>query len=365
MIDNTQEQEEFWDFSLDMSEEELAEIEKKSKSKEEDDDEEQEIENEEILDDDESQEDEELDESEEEDDVIKTGYEVFKDSIFKYLPEDYKFKATEKGFEEAVTKVEETLFESIHSQYLQKFETNPKATEYLNFIVETNGKGDIDKWVDINLKNNYSDEDLTDETIQKKVITEYYKLTGIEDEDIEDKLNDLEDLNKLEKESKLALKYINKYKETSTDELINDVKVTETKLKEVYDNNKQVLTSLLTESKIPSVRKQKIVEEILEPVKLQNGSEMTMLDYRINVIKSNPEHIIQFANFLLNYDPNTGFDVKNIVSKTENTKTTKSLRSKLEEVERNSTMTKSKSNTSYRGKTEKDIDLSSVSFITN
>jgi len=320
------------------------------------------IENEEdYIDDDTSEEDNEEDDEVEEE-IFKNGYETFKDSIFKFLPEDYKFKATEKGFEDALKETEKNLFENIHNQYLSNFENNPKAKEYLNFITETGGKGDVDKWIKINLSDNYTEEDLENEEIQKKVIRAYYEKTGIEKDYIEEKIIDLEDFGKLDKEAKIALKYLNSSKDSENKNLIDGVKNQEIKEKEQYNINYEILNNIVKETKIPQKRQEYIIKEILDPVELSNGKKMTMLDYRLAVIKNNPEHIIELANVLMNYDPKKGLNIEKIINTKENTKQTKNLRQKLESIEGNSFISKSKSQAFNKGR-KNNIDLSGASFI--
>ena len=149
MSEETQEimnEDEFWDDgALELSEEEVEameateEVEKDAEDIEENTDEE--------VEESEQEEGGEVEEEdEEEDETFAKGYDIFKENIFKYLPEDYEFKATEKGFEEALNVVEDTIAGNIHSQYLNQLESNSKAKAYLDFLIKTEGQGDFEKW---------------------------------------------------------------------------------------------------------------------------------------------------------------------------------------------------------------------------
>jgi len=161
----------FWDDSaLELSEEEVDKLEV-SEEEDQEDQEEQEQEEEESSEE-ESEESEESEEDEiEEDEVIQKGYEVFKDSVFKYLPEDYEFKATEEGFQEALDAVQVSLFDNVHNQYLAQLETNEKAKSYLDFLVATEGQGDFEKWIKINSSDlsSYTEEDIADTDVAKVI----------------------------------------------------------------------------------------------------------------------------------------------------------------------------------------------------
>lgn len=329
---------------------------------------EEEIPEEEIEEEDSNLEDSEEEEEEDEDPVIKNGYDLFKDSIFKHLPEDYEFKATEKGFEEALEAVQGNLFNSVHEQYLEKFNDNPKVQDYLNFIIETDGKGDIEKWSAVNLKDSFTVEDITGDDkidLQKQVIEQYYKATGIEDEYINEKIEDLEDFGKLEKEAKVAIKFLDKNKQEVNKSLVQDVKERERLERERFETNQSILNETISKTKIPKERQSRVIQEIMQPLKLKNGGEITMLDYRLNIIKNNPEHIIQLSNLLLDYNEKEGLNIGKLAERSVNTKTAKNLRSKLEEIEKNSTISKSKTSSSYETKTDKskNADLSKGSFI--
>lgn len=301
-------------------------------------------------------------ESEDEiDPLYEQGYDLFKDTIFSDLGDDYEFKATEEGFQDAIGKAEENIFQKVHQQYLDKVGTNQKAAKYLDFLIETDGNGDFEKWTQINEGGSYSEEDLDSEDIQKKVITQLYELQGFDETDIRSKLEDLEDLDLLEKESKMALKYIDKSKGQENRNLVEEGKNVNNVRQETYDSNLSILNETLSGTKIPAARQKDITDAIMQPLALKDGGTITRYDYTLSQIRNNPEHIIEMTNLLLNYDPEKGFDINKIAQKNTNTKNTRSLREKLEELENSSTISKSKSGRSQK-RTSTGPDLSQISF---
>lgn len=367
MSEETQEimnEDEFWDDgALELSEEEVEAMES-TEEVEEDAEDIEETTEEDVEDTEESvEESNETEEEEEEDETFVKGYDIFKENIFKYLPEDYEFKATEKGFEEALNVVEDTIAGNIHSQYLAQLEGNPKAKAYLDFLVKTEGNGDFEKWqkvynTDIS---SFKEEDMSDNDVAKVVYSEYLKFQGLEDEDILQKLEDAEDFGTLEKEAKIALKYIPKIQEKETEELLKDYQDQKKNRDEVYQSNYNILSETAKQIKLPKEKGQQLVDSIMKPVRTQGGYETTMFNYMLNRVQTNPQHILQLASLIMDYDEEKGFNFDGIASKKENTKVARNFREKLTELEKAAPISKSKG--SYKShKRDKAPDITEGEF---
>jgi len=320
-------------------------------------------EDEEDEEDEEDKEDEESEEDEEDEDadlVIKNAYDVF-DNLFKYLPSDFKKEYTEEGFEKAKQAVEDEFYNSIHQNYLQNLEKNEKASNYLDFLIKTGGEGDADAWMKINISQNYSETDLSSNIeLQKQVITQLYEAQKYDKEDIAQKLEDLEDLDLLEKEAKVALKYVNKSKAEATANLEVEARAKIQYKQETYNNNISALSNTFDSSGIDVKRKQVIISDIMQQLPLKNGGEITMLDYKLSQIKSNPNDIIALANLLHDYEEGKGLNIGKIAARSANTNSIKTLRQKLEDMENSSTVSKSRSG---KNKNKKNgLDLSELSL---
>jgi len=367
MSEETQEimnEDEFWDDgALELSEEEVEameateEVEEDAEDIEENTDEEVEESEQE-----EGGEVEEEDE-EEEDETFAKGYDIFKENIFKYLPEDYEFKATEKGFEEALNVVEDTIAGNIHSQYLNQLESNPKAKAYLDFLIKTEGQGDFEKWQKVYNTDitSFQEEDMSDNEIAKVVYSEYLKFQGLEDEDILQKLEDAEDFGTLEKEAKIALKYIPKIQKEQSEELLKDYYEQKRSRDEVYQSNYNILSETAKQIKLPKEKGQQLVDSIMKPVRTQGGYETTMFNYMLNRVQTNPQHILQLASLIMDYDEEKGFNFDAIASKKENTKVARNFREKLTELEKAAPISRSKG--SYKShKRDKAPDITEGEF---
>lgn len=352
-FDNINE-DEFWDMNaLELTSEEESIEESEEEEEIEVDSTETDVDTEEESEEEESEESEEEEEVEE-DEVIAKGYEIFKESVFKYLPEDYKFEATEEGFENALKAVEVSLFDNIHTKYLEQIGENDKARKYLDFLVATEGQGDFEKWMKVNSTDlsGYTEEDLQDTDVAKAVLTEYLKFQGMEDEDILVKLEDAEDFGTLQKEAKIALKYIPKSQEKESEKLIKEYETQKKSRDEVYESNYNILKQSAEQINLPKEKKQRVVDAIMKPVRTQGGYETTEFNMILNTVQSNPEHIIQLASLLVDYSPEKGFSLDKITSKKENTKAVKNFREKLAALDVSSPIGKTRGSHSSHSKSK-------------
>jgi hypothetical protein len=341
-------------------EEETEDKEENENSNENEEEEEEEEDTEEAIPGTDESDESDDEEDEDADPVIKNAYEVF-DEFFQYLPEGFKKEYTDEGFAAAKEAVKGGIHDEIHQAYLQNLEKNEKASGYLDFLIKTEGEGDVDAWMKINVAKDFTADDLQDNTeLQKQVITQLYESQKWEPEDISSKLADLEDLGLLEKESKTALKYVTKNKVEATEQLEISAAQKVQDRRATYDNNLAVLNETFATSGIDAKRKKAVIEDIMQQVPLKNGGEITMLDYRLSQIKNNPEDIIKLANLLHDYEAGKGLNISKMAERSATTKSTRNLRQRLEEIENSSTVTKSKSG---KNKNKKNgPDLSELSF---
>lgn len=366
MSEETQEimnEDEFWDDgALELSEEEVEAMEA-TEEVEEDAEDIEENTDEEIEESEQEEGGEVEEEDEEEDETFAKGYDIFKENIFKYLPEDYEFKSTEKGFEEALNVVEDTIAGNIHSQYLNQLESNPKAKAYLDFLVKTEGQGDFEKWQKVYNTDitSFQEEDMSDSEIAKVVYSEYLKFQGLEDEDILQKLEDAEDFGTLEKEAKIALKYIPKIQKEQSEDLLKDYHEQKRNRDEVYQSNYNILSETAKQIKLPKEKSQQLVDSIMKPVRTQGGYETTMFNYMLNRVQTNPQHTLQLASLIMDYNEEKGFNFDGIASKKENTKVARNFREKLTELEKAAPISRSKG--SYKShKRDKAPDITEGEF---
>ena len=259
-------------------------------------------------------------------------------------------ETTEEEETEEVEETEEEVSEEVNEE------------EDLDFLIKTEGEGDVDSWMKINIAKDYSAADLEDNTsLQKEVVTQLYESQNWDKDDIVAKLEDLEDLNLLGKEAKMALKYTTKNKEKMNEQLVEKATNTKEQQKAIYANNKNILNDSFDKIGLDSKRKEQVIDAIMTPLELENGGQITMLDYKLAQIKNNPEDIIKLPNLVLAYEQGKGLNIGKIAERVANTKQTRNLRQKLEQMESSSTVSKSRSGPSKNKKN--GLDLSELTLI--
>jgi len=99
----------------------------------------------------------------------------------------------------------------------------------------------------------------------------------------------------------------------------------------------------------------------MKPVRTQGGYETTMFNYMLNRVQTNPQHILQLASLIMDYDEEKGFNFDGIASKKENTKVARNFREKLTELEKAAPISRSKG--SYKShKRDKAPDITEGEF---
>ena len=148
--------------------------------------------------------------------------------------------------------------------------------------------------------------------------------------------------NALEKEAKIALKYIPKIQKEQSEELLKDYHEQKRNRDEVYQSNYNILSETAKQIKLPKEKGQQLVDSIMKPVRTQGGYETTMFNYMLNRVQTNPQHILQLASLIMDYDEEKGFNFDGITSKKQNTKVARNFREKLTELEKAAPISRAK-----------------------
>ena len=115
----------------------------------------------------------EVTDTDEEDDALKLNYEYLKGLGALYLPDDYQFKATEKGFEEAVKASNENLQKALFDGMFEDMPEEGKAL--LSYYA--NGGTNVKEFISVHARPDYTKVDLDDETAQEAIVREGLKRT--------------------------------------------------------------------------------------------------------------------------------------------------------------------------------------------
>ena len=264
------------------------------------------------------------------------------------VPEDFKFDGTPESLEQALletkkntaTKVLQDVWEGLPDDFKPLLEYGLAGGKSLQDYLRTYGN-------QVKLET----LDLNDEENQKLVIREYYRQTTQKnDEQIDRMLTRLETMGGLDEEAQDALEYLQEYKETAKERLLQKAQAEEKARIEQAQKEIETLKSTIQTTNLDDTRKRRVEAFMLQPIK--EGTQVTTsFDKALDQILNNPQHLVQLADILADYHPSKGIDLNRIETKikTQNNKTFKQL---LNESVNNSKPT----GNSTRRKTKEDFD---------
>lgn len=143
-------------------------------------------------------------------------------------------------------------------------------------------------------------------------------------------INRLADIGDLEDEAVDAVKELVQYKEQQKEQLLAEAANQEQAAKEATKKQTEELTKLIeTTSLIGDERKNRVKAFMFNPIK-ENGQYTTQLNQTMSAITTNPEHLIQLADILADYNPSVGFNFDRLERKSK-TKDTKSFKDLLDQ----------------------------------
>lgn len=232
-----------------------------------------------------------------------------------YYDPDKEYEGSgEEIFDEVI---EDTLEKRFQEEYL-----NTIPEEYHSIFDHLKAGKSLDEWVEAVKPTDYSKINLEDESNQKTLIEDHLTLTGMDEEDIKELIEEYESAGTLEKNATKALKYLKKnddskaetYKKQLEQENKEAERIAEQELREFKAEvlGKEELGKL----KLSKIEREKLFEHITKPVNKRGESALV-------VSQKDREKQLLFA-----YLDMKGFDFKQLEKEVE-TKVTKGLRAKL------------------------------------
>ena len=261
---------------------------------------------------------EETEETEETDPFVDTINYFAEKGLITY-DEDHEYE--EEG-EELLEKVfSETLEKRYQTEYV-----NSIPEEYQSIIKHLQVGGTLEDWVDAVKPTDFDAINLEDESNQKQLVEDHLALTGMDAEDIEERLQELEDLGTLEKAAKTAIKYLKKNED-------NRVKQYEQDLEETIKSQKRE-----KEEALDDFRKTVLATEDLKGMKLTDKSQrQELFDYITKPTnkKGESKYVLDNKNvdnqLALAYMSMRNFSFKDLEKAVE-TKVTSNLRKSLSRI---------------------------------
>jgi hypothetical protein len=243
--------------------------------------------------------------------IINDGAEK---GLFYYDPE----KEYEGEPEEIFWEVQkDTLDKRFEEEYI-----DPIPEEYRSILAHLKLGKPLEDWVEAVKPTDYSKINLEDESNQKSLIEQHLALTGMDEDDIKDTLQEYEDGGTLEKNSKKALKYLQKNEDKKAELYEKQLEREEEEAKarqqkELETFKSEVLaTEELGKRKLDKKEREKLLAHITEPVNKRGESQFV-------VNQKSREKQLQLA-----YLDMIGFDFSKLEKQAE-TKAASGLRAKL------------------------------------
>lgn len=244
---------------------------------------------------------------------LEEGKVLTNDELVSILDNDQKAKA-KKMFENDI---------------MSKF-NDPEAQEYLQFVMNGGNSKDFFRQR-MNAPTIDIDGDIENPDVQDKIIAKYMKM--FENANIDDINETIQILNDSGKKERYAKRYYDRLVEVENKQREDLKKEEENRARQAEEERKQVIGIVANELnstdeifgvKYDTNKKNKLMQMIFQPVKMQDGTVTTEYQYRLEQAMQNPKTVIILADLLMN-----GLDHKNY-SKSLETKITRQIRSGLD-----------------------------------
>lgn len=241
---------------------------------------------------------------------LEEGKVLTNDELVSILDNDQKAKA-KKMFENDI---------------MSRF-NDPEAQEYLQFVMNGGNSKDFFRQR-MNAPTIDIDGDIENPDVQDKIIAKYMKM--FENANTDDINETIQILNDSGKKEKYAKRYYDRLVEVENKQREDLKKEEENKARQAEEERKQVIGIVANELnntdeifgvKYDTNKKNKLMQMIFQPVKMQDGTVTTEYQYRLEQAMQNPKTVIILADLLMN-----GLDHKNY-SKSLETKITRQIRS--------------------------------------
>lgn len=251
------------------------------------------------------------------------------DPYFEYLvenklievDEDFQYDGTEEGLAKAIERSNELRQEKAKMEILSALPDDFKPLlEY-----GLSGGNSLQEYLATFAPNDIDSLDLEDEGDQETIIATYYKeQSNMSDEKIQKLIQRLKASESLGEEALEAKQYLTEYREAKKLEFV----AAQAKAQEEYNERIKQEAKKFNDSfnsyQTTQTRKAQI-QGLFQAAPSQKNKYTTLLDS----IQSNYSHLLQFADLLLDYDPDKGFNIERF-QKQATTNKTKSLKDALD-----------------------------------
>lgn len=187
----------------------------------------------------------------------------------------------DKEYEDSVEGLSEMIEDTVESRRQEWLNSlDPEAVKVLNFI---NSGGAIKDYVEFERSNSYSDVDMDEPDNWRLLVEEHMRITGMDDEDIEDYIRDLEDTGMIEKHAAKAQKYLEKRHNELQQEMISRQEQERIQAEEEYQREQKefvdtILNGKVGDFEIPKPERKKFLDYLTEPITSDGKTQYQMDD---------------------------------------------------------------------------------------
>lgn len=249
---------------------------------------------------------------------IKQYYSNLTDLGIIKTPEDFEFDGTVDKMEEALELTKNSLYQEAVKNLEEKIPDDFKAL--LKYALA--GGKSIDAYLSAYANNDILELDTTVVENQRKILAEYYKeFTSYSSEKINKMISRLEEMGDLDEEVDDALTQLQQLKQQRKNELVELAAAEELERKQRAQEERETISGIIDNTTNSVERKAKMKDFLFGPIK-QDNVISTKFSTTLRNIYSNPEHLTQLVEILLDYDPKKGL----ILDKVENRVKTKGVK---------------------------------------
>ena len=250
------------------------------------------------------------------DDVFTVYFEDLKEKSFLDLPEDFEFKGTEESLKEAIEVSKERIREKQKEDVINSFQ----EFVYNNLEQIQNTYTGVD----------YDSINLEDVDTQKEVIKYYLqKTTKFKPEQIDKKVNQLEQFAELEEEAKSNLEELKKIDIEEKAETARQALEFDKQRKKAQKDLDTLFQKTLKETDEIAgmkINKDLVVKSLYNQVKQPDGNVSTSFNIKLQEALADPKKVIFLAHLLEN-----NMELGKVETNKVNTKAAKTLKEKLKQ----------------------------------
>lgn len=245
------------------------------------------------------------------DEDAKAYFEYLKQVQILDVPEDFEFENNADSIQKALEITRNNLTAKVAQQFWNRLPDDFKPL----FQYGLSGGKNIQEYLAATASVEVEDLDINDPISQKSVIRSYYRLVNpkLSEEQVDKRIDRLEEIADLEEEAKDAIEYLKTHKKEQTEALIRQTQDQEKARLDAAKQELETYSKLIEEDKeFDALRKSRLKSFLFSPINNSTGFENAL-----DSIYDNPQHKIQLANILADYDPKIGFNFEKIQKKLE------------------------------------------------